>query len=81
MSNHGTAWNREAGNSAVNHIFFIFRFLSVYHKCSSVNPCRHGPVCEAVEGVYQCNYTSTDHYGPNCETGTKFWVTVIMLVD
>ena len=37
-----------------------------------MSPCFHGGVCEAVEWIYQCNCADTDHYGPMCETGTKY---------
>ena len=52
-------------------------FCSVFHKCSVVNPCRHGGVCEAVDWTYQCNCAGTAHHGPVCEKGTRYTVTVI----
>ena len=48
------------------------RFFSVFHKCSSVSPCHNGGVCEAVEGIYQCNCTGTAHHGTVCQKGRKF---------
>ena len=51
----------------------ISNLIQVYHKCSSMKPCRHGAECEAVDWIYQRNCTGTDHYGPMCETGTNIW--------
>ena len=70
---HVIKYLRENITNSYDHWnYSVIVFLPVRHKCSSQSPCPYGGVCEAVDWIYQCNCTGTNHYGPRCETGTKY---------